>query len=228
MPDGAERAFSALYPFLSTTPAQRSDGGSDVMQELRRSTERKLAEAAALREWCLQTGAEQLRACAAGIAVRVRRGGRVLTMGNGGSSTDASALAALFVSPPGDAAPVPAMCLTEDPAILTALANDVGFDVVFGRQIATLAAADDVVIALSTSGNSPNLIRGLEQADRAGALTVGLAGYDGGAMAAWGRLDHLFAAPASSVHRIQEAQTTIYHVLWELTQHQLRGVTAPA
>jgi D-sedoheptulose 7-phosphate isomerase len=89
---------------------------------------------------------------------------------------------------------------------------------VFARQIAAFGRKQDIAIALSTSGNSANLLRALEEASRRGLLTVGIAGYDGGKMAELDYLDYLFVAPSESVHRIQECQTTMYHALWELTQ----------
>jgi D-sedoheptulose 7-phosphate isomerase len=119
------------------------------------------------------------------------------------------------------ARPLPALSLVSDIATITALANDIGFEVVFARQLAAFARPGDVAVGLSTSGNSENLVRGFDEAARRGLLTVGLAGYEGGRMAEIDTVDHLFVVPSSSVHRIQEAQTTVYHVLWELTQVQL-------
>jgi len=112
--------------------------------------------------------------------------------------------------------------------VVTALSNDIGFEVVFARQIAAFGRQGDVALGLSTSGNSENLIRGFEEARRRGLLTVGLAGYEGGKMAETDAIEHLFVVPSSSVHRIQEAQTTVYHVLFELTHAALGelGVTA--
>jgi D-sedoheptulose 7-phosphate isomerase len=104
---------------------------------------------------------------------------------------------------------------------MTALSNDIGFEVVFARQLGAFGRAGDIALGLSTSGNSANLIRAFEEAMRRGMLTIGLAGHTGGQMAELDDLDHLFTVPSSSVHRIQEAQTTIYHVLWELTQYAL-------
>ena len=112
--------------------------------------------------------------------------------------------------------------------MVTALCNDIGVDVIFARQVAAFGRRADIAIALSTSGNSENLMRGLDEAARRGMLTVGIAGYDGGKMAELDSLDYLFVAPSSSVHRIQEAQTTIYHVLWELTLAALDRPAAAA
>jgi len=107
--------------------------------------------------------------------------------------------------------------------VLTALSNDVGFEVVFSRQIAAFGRQGDIAVALSTSGGSANVLAALEEADRAGMVTVGLAGYGGGRMADLPALRYLFAIPSSSVHRVQEVQTTLYHVLWEATQAALAG-----
>jgi D-sedoheptulose 7-phosphate isomerase len=116
--------------------------------------------------------------------------------------------------------------------VLTALCNDIGVDVVFARQIAAFGGKQDIAIGLSTSGNSDNLLRAFDEASRRGMLTVGIAGYQGGKMAELDSIDYLFVAPSASVHRIQEAQTTIYNVLWELTQlaltHQAPADQAPA
>src|SRR5262249_52271048 len=97
------------------------------------------------------------------------------------------------------------------------LTNDIGFDVVFARQIAAFGRAADIAVGLSTSGNSANLLAGFDEAGRRGLLTIGIAGADGGKMAELASIGHLFVVPSASVHRIQEAQTTIYHALWELT-----------
>jgi D-sedoheptulose 7-phosphate isomerase len=158
-----------------------------------------------------------LTACAHALAAAFRAGGTLFTFGNGGSSTDARSVTQLYSS--GSA--LPALCLTGDAALLTALANDVDFDVVFARQLAALGRPGDIALALSTSGGSANVLRGLEQARRTGLVTVGFAGSGGGRMAEENLADHLFVIPSSSVHRVQEAQTTAYHVLWQLTQQAL-------
>jgi D-sedoheptulose 7-phosphate isomerase len=206
-----------LYPFLYSGAADLEP----VMADVRRSTVEKAEEIVALRGRVLAMDGPRLEACAARMAAAFRAGGRLFTFGNGGSSTDAQDVAALFLNPGGDARPLPALALTTDAAVMTALSNDVGFDVVFARQLGAFGRAGDIALGLSTSGNSPNLIRAFEEATRRGMLTVGLAGRTGGRMAEIDGLDHLFTAPSSSVHRIQEAQTTVYHALWELTQYAL-------
>jgi D-sedoheptulose 7-phosphate isomerase len=213
--------LAALYPFLEAAP--RADAAA-VLADVTRSTVEKVHEIGLLRQAVVEADAEGLAACATAMTRRFAAGGRLYTFGNGGSATDAAALAALFVDPGPEHRPLPAAALTDDVATLTALANDVGFDVVFSRQLAAVAGPRDMAVGLSTSGNSANVLRGLAAARERGLLTVATAGYSGGAMAevaARGEIDHLFVVPSASVHRIQEAQTTAYHVLWELVQHAL-------
>ena len=207
----------ALYPFLY---AEQADIEA-VLEQVRQSTVDKAHEIIALRETVLERDGDRLVACAREMAARFAHGGRLLAFGNGGSSTDSQDLAALFLSPAGDARPLPAFGLTNDVAVLTALSNDIGFDVVFSRQIAAFARKSDIAVGLSTSGNSDNLLAAFDEAARRGLLTVGIAGYDGGRMAELDSIDHLFVVPSPSVHRIQEAQTTLYHLLWELTVREL-------
>jgi D-sedoheptulose 7-phosphate isomerase len=209
---------AALYPFLY---ANSSDVDS-VIEHVRRSTVDKTREITELRAQVLARDGERLMACAAEMAERFASGGRLLTFGNGGSSTDAQDLAGLFLGPADDSRPLPAFGLTNDIAVITALSNDVGFDVVFARQIAAFGRSTDIAVGLSTSGNSANLLRAFDEASRRGLLTVGISGYDGGKMAELDSVDHLFVVPSPSVHRIQEAQTTIYHTLWELTLDALQ------
>ena len=210
--------MEALYPFLYDEP----QGFEAVLEAVSRSTVEKAAEIVAVRRVVAEQFGEQLEACARAMAGRFSAGGRLLTFGNGGSSTDAAAVAGVFLAGGEGARPLPALTLTADVAVLTALGNDVGFDVVFARQVAAMGRPGDIALAVSTSGGSENVIRALDEARRRGLLTVGLAGYDGGRMAETG-LDFLFAVPSSSVHRIQEAQTTLYHVLWSLVQGELAG-----
>jgi len=187
------------------------------LAEVRRSTVDKAHQIVALRREVLARDSQRLAACASAMAESFANGGRLFAIGNGGSCTDAADLASLFLHPGPGRRALPAFALTGDIAVLTALSNDVSFDVVFARQIAAFGRRGDVVVGLSTSGNSTNLVRAFEEASGRGLLTVGLAGYEGGAMAELGSIDHLFVVASDSVHRIQEAQTTIYHTLWELT-----------
>ncbi|MEN3534743.1 SIS domain-containing protein [Microbispora sp. ZYX-F-249] len=214
--------MEALYPFLYS----ESTDLDAVMTSVRQSTVEKVDEIVTLRRTVLERDGDRIAACAQAMAESFAAGARLFAFGNGGSSTDAQDVATLFMNPGflnhgGPARPLPAFALTADIAVVTALANDIGFEVVFARQLAASAFAGDIALGLSTSGNSRNLIAAFEEAERRGMLTVGLAGYGGGQMAELGTIDHLFVVPSASVHRIQEAQTTVYHALWELTQQAL-------
>jgi D-sedoheptulose 7-phosphate isomerase len=216
--------LASLYPFLEPT---RSDPAA-VLADVTRSTREKIAEIGRLRTTVAEADAAAIAVCATAMAQRFAAGARLFTFGNGGSSTDAAALATLFVAPGPGYRALPATALADDVATLTALANDVGFEVVFSRPLAAAGRAGDIALGLSTSGGSVNVLRGFAAARERGLLTVGLAGYAGGAMAeaaARGEIDHLLVMASASVHRIQEAQTTTYHVLWEMVQ---RALGAPA
>ena len=219
-----------------------------VLEQVRASSVAKIAEITELRQAVGARDGARLAQCAADAAARFAAGGRLFAFGNGGSATDAQQLATLFLDPgpagprgpgeptgpgepggPGqDAPPLPAFGLANDTSVVTALCNDIGVEVVFARQLAAFGGRRDIAVGLSTSGNSGNLLRAFDEASRRGMLTIGLAGYDGGKMAELGGIDYLFVVPSSSVHRIQEAQTTIYHVLWELTVATLRRPGGPA
>jgi len=205
-------AMEALYPFLYSDAADLAD----LMAEVRESTVAKTREIAGLRDLIAARESTRLANCAEDMAARFSAGGRLFAFGNGGSATDAQQLATLFLDPGESRPAVPALALANDTSVVTALCNDVGVDVVFARQLAAFGRQEDVAVGLSTSGNSENLIRAFAEASRRGMLTIGLAGYEGGAMAELDSIDYLFIAPSESVHRIQEAQTTVYHVLWEL------------
>jgi len=209
---GAE-AMESLYPFLysdtSDLPA--------VLEQVRNSTVAKAAEILELRRVIAARDGARLAACARETAARFEAGGRLFAFGNGGSATDAQQLATLFLNPGGSYRPLAAFGIANDTSVITALCNDIGVEVVFARQLAAFGGRHDIAVGLSTSGNSDNLLRAFDEASRRGMLTIGLAGYEGGKMAELDTIDYLFVAPSASVHRIQEAQTTIYQVLWELT-----------
>lgn len=221
----AAGAMESLYPFLypgtSTTGPARL---AAVLEQVRRSTVAKAEEITQLRRLVSARDSARLMSCARDAAARFAAGGRLLAFGNGGSATDAQQLATLFLNPGGEARPLPALGLASDTSVVTALCNDIGVEVVFARQIAAFGRPGDIAVGLSTSGNSENLLRAFDEASRRGMLTIGLAGYDGGKMAELDSIDYLFVVPSSSVHRIQEAQTTTYQVLWELTQEEVSHV----
>src|ERR1700722_9714545 len=210
-------SIESLYPFLYSGTTDLSG----VLEQVRQSPVAKAEEILRLRCAVRDADGARLQACAREMAARFESGGRLLAFGNGGSATDAQQLATLFLNPGGQARPLPALSLASDASVLTALSNDIGGDVVFSRQIAAFATKADIAVGLSTSGNSDNLLRAFDEASRRGLLTIGIAGYSGGKMAELDSIDFLFVAPSASVHRIQEAQTTMYNVLWELCQAAL-------
>jgi D-sedoheptulose 7-phosphate isomerase len=234
-----------LYPFIE---AQERDAGP-LLADLAASARSKARESAALQRATLAGCAGQLAACAAAMARRFAGGGRLYTFGNGGSATDCATFASLFAQPPRaqaqapqarapqarapqarapqaravPARPLPALSLAADQAVVTALGNDVGFDLVFSRQIIAHATAGDIAVAFSTSGSSADLLAALGEASRRGLLTVGLAGYDGGEMARPGAVDYCFTVRSQSVHRVQETQALVGYRLWEAVQEALTG-----
>jgi D-sedoheptulose 7-phosphate isomerase len=223
-PQAVGGGFESLYPFLYTGASSLDDALASVAG----STLDKVTEIVDLRRAIGEQFAARLASCGGALARSFRAGGKVMAFGNGGSSTDAQDAVHTFFDPPDDSPPLPALCLTNDAAVMTALSNDVGFEVVFARQIAAFGHAGDVALGISTSGGSANVLQGFQRAKAAGLVTVGMSGYGGGKMAELDCLDYLFAIPSSSVHRVQEVQTTLYHVLWEVTQAALSGSAQPA
>jgi D-sedoheptulose 7-phosphate isomerase len=188
------------------------------------SAQAKAAESLALRRSTLAANSALIAQAAAEMARRFTAGGRLFTFGNGGSCTDCTTLARLFAQPPAGDKPLPAWSLTADQAIMTALGNDVGFELVFARQLIARAKPGDIAIAMSTSGSSPNLMAGLKEARRRDMYTVGFAGYDGGAFAKSPDVDACFVIRSQSVHRIQESQALVGYELWLAVGEQMRAV----
>ena len=214
--------MEALYPFLYAEEGTGDLAG--VLEQVRSSTVAKAGEILELRRLIARRDGARIAECARDMADRFAAGGQLFAFGNGGSATDAQQLATLFMHP-GDGFPaLPAFGMANDTSVVTALCNDIGVEVVFARQIAAFGGPHDIAVGLSTSGNSANLLRAFDEARRLGMLTVGLAGYEGGKMAELNSIDYLFVAPSASVHRIQEAQTTIYQVLWEITAQEVSHV----
>ncbi len=207
-----------LYPFIE---ADERDS-APLLADLARSAQGKWEQSTRLREDTLASCREQLQEVARAMAERFAAGGQLFSFGNGGSATDADGVAQLFTKPPWGQ-PLPARSLAADQAVLTALSNDIGFDVVFSRQLIAYARAGDIAFGTSTSGNSENLLMAFAEAEKRGMLTVGLAGYDGGRMAASEDLEHCIVVRSDSVHRIQEAQTSVAHTLWALVQEDLES-----
>ena len=202
-------ASSFLYPFL----AEQEHDLESVVADVRASVVMKAAESAALREQTLAEGAGTLAAAARELRRRLDAGGRLLALGNGGSATDAMDVVADFR---GGAPPLRALDLTEDAAVLTAIANDIGTEAIFARQVIAHGRPSDALLAISTSGNSANVIAALAEARSRGLMTMALVGYDGGRVASEGLADFVVVTRSQHIPRIQEAQASAYHVLREL------------
>jgi D-sedoheptulose 7-phosphate isomerase len=209
-------ASSFLYPFLG----ERESDLDAVLADVAHTVVAKSADAMALREQTLREGWPALREVAAGMRARTSAGGRLLALGNGGSATDAMDAAADWRTPPRSTGwpPRAALDLTADPAILTAVANDVGTPAIFTRQIIAHGRPQDTVLALSTSGGSENVLTALAQARKMGITTVALVGYDGGRIEAEGLADHVILTRSEHIPRIQEAQASALHALRGLVE----------
>jgi D-sedoheptulose 7-phosphate isomerase len=209
-------AADFLYPFLE---ADEHDAAA-LLVDLEQSAEAKAHASAALRATTLHESRAAIDEAATDMSDRFNRGGRLLAFGNGGSATDASSIAALFTHPPHGFA-LAARALADDPSVLTALGNDVGFDLVFSRQVIAHGRAGDIALGYSTSGNSRNLLAAFAEAAGRGLLTIGLAGYDGGDMARSEHVQHCLVVRSDSVHRIQEVQAALGYALWATIQDEL-------
>lgn len=199
---------SFLYPFLAEA---EGDLGA-VLSQLEASIVDKASEVCEMRRLSLEP--EALAETARLISERVRAGGKIIAFGNGGSATDAQDFVSDLMHPPGGLDPVPAISLTDDNAVVTAVGNDIGFDNVFARQVIAHGQDADVAVGISTSGGSRNVVAAVEEANRRGLLTVALAGYGGRRLAEVAARTHTIAA--DYIPRIQEAQATQYHVLRRL------------
>jgi len=207
-------ASSFLYPFLEREAADLDA----VVEDVRRSVLMKAEEVAELRAQTLAENAAELDAAADAVRRSLEAGGTLFAFGNGGSATDAEDLVADFRAAPQGWPSRRALDLGADPAILTALANDIGPEVLFARQLIAYAQRGDVALAISTSGGSTNVIAALAEARRRGLTTVAFVGYDGGLIAAEQLADHVVVTRSDHIPRIQEAQASAYHVLRELIE----------
>lgn len=205
-----------LYPFIE---GDETDAGS-LLDDLARSAEGKWHQSGELRAVTLERTRAQIRVVARAMAERFAAGGQLFAFGNGGSATDAAGVAQLYTQPPWGS-PLPARSLVDDQAVITALANDIGFDVIFSRQLIAHSGPNDIAMGFSTSGNSDNVLFAFAEARRRNLLTVGLAGIDGGRMAVDDSVEHCLVVRSDSVHRVQEVQAAITHVLWAEIQEQM-------
>jgi D-sedoheptulose 7-phosphate isomerase len=200
-----------LYPFLGT----EKQGTSDVVAEVTSSILMKVHDDAKLRAQVAREQAEQIGNTTLAIHERLRRGGKLILFGNGGSATDANDFAIDCVLPPPGYQSIPAISLSLEPANITAVANDIGTDAIFLRQLIAQARPEDVAIGISTSGGSRNIIMALEEARKRNMLTVALLGYDGGEIKRKRLADFPVVVDCDYIPRIQEVQASIYHVMRE-------------
>jgi D-sedoheptulose 7-phosphate isomerase len=200
-----------LYPFLG----REKQPTGDVIAEVAASIQMKVADDTRLRAQMAREQAEQIGSATAAISERLRRGGKLIIFGNGGSATDANDWAIDCIAPPAGWKPIPTVSLALEPANITAIANDVGTEVIFLRQMIAQAQPDDVAIAISTSGGSQNIIMALEEARKRNLLTVALLGYDGGEIQRRGLADFPIIVRSDYIPRIQEIQASVYHVIRE-------------
>ncbi len=198
-----------LYPFLG----QNKHDAASLLKEVAESIRMKVRDDARLRTQVAEEQSEQIAAAALAIDDRVRRGGKLILFGNGGSATDANDWALDCVAPPSGWRPIPAISLSMEPANISAISNDVGTEVVFLRQLIAHARPEDVAVGISTSGGSRNVIVALEEVRKRGMLTIALLGYDGGEILRRGLADFPLIVRCDYIPRIQEVQASIYHSL---------------
>ncbi|MGD1093945.1 MAG: SIS domain-containing protein [Bryobacteraceae bacterium] len=200
-----------LYPFLG----EAKQNTSDVVVQVATSIRIKAEDDARLRAQVATEESDKIVGAALAIQERLSQGGKLIIFGNGGSATDANDFAIDCVLPPSGYRPVPAISLSMEPANLTAIANDVGIELIFLRQIIAQARREDVAIGISTSGGSRNIIMALEEARKRGLRTVALLGYDGGEILRRGLADFPLVVRSDYIPRIQEIQASIYHEIRE-------------
>jgi D-sedoheptulose 7-phosphate isomerase len=204
-------ASSFLYPFLG----ERTAPQDSLIDEVAGSILMKSHDARCLRAQAMEHQVGSIARAATAIADELQAGGKLILFGNGGSATDATDWALDCVMPAAGARPIPAVSLSLEPAILSAVANDVGTEVIFLRQLVAQARPHDVAVALSTSGGSKNIVAALEEARKREMLTVALLGYDGGEVVRRGLADIPIVVHCDYIPRIQEVQGTIYHIIRE-------------
>lgn len=210
-------ASSFLYPFLGRDEQDLEK----VVEQVQSSMLQKLAEVNGLRAGAAETQARTMAETALAIAERIEGGGKILAFGNGGSATDANDLAEDCVNPPPGFSSIPALSLAAESANITAIANDIGTEAIFTRQLIAHAAPGDVAVGISTSGGSANILSALAEARKRGLLTVGLVGYDGGRLVSESLADHALVVRSDYIPRIQEVQASIYHVVRGLIEELL-------
>lgn len=202
-------ASSFLYPFLG----KQEQSVSSVVEEVQRSMLQKVEEVNRIRRTTAETESDAVAAALPAIHSRLRHGGKIIAFGNGGSATDANDLAADCITPPAGLTPLAAISLASEAANITAIANDIGTEAIFARQLIAHAQPEDIAVGFSTSGGSANILAALAEARKRGLLTVAILGYDGSKIARDRLVDHAIIVRSDYVPRIQEAQASVYHVL---------------
>ena len=205
--DGGNASF--LYPFLG----EQETNLDAVLADVEASVLAKGQEAGELRAATLAGSEPALRAAATAIRTRMEGGGALLTLGNGGSATDSMDAVADLLDPPFGWPARRGLDLAADASILTAVANDIGPEAMFSRQVIAYGTGRDALLAFSTSGTSRSVIAALAEARRRGLVTVAFVGYDGGAILGEGLADHVVVARSEHIPRIQEAHASAWHVL---------------
>jgi D-sedoheptulose 7-phosphate isomerase len=211
-------ASSFLYPFLG----REEQALESVVEEVQGSMLQKMEEVNGMRAAVAASEVDAISRIAAAIVERLEQGGKIIAFGNGGSATDANDLVADCVAPPAGFAAVPAVSLAAEPANVTAIANDIGVEAIFLRQLIAHARPDDVAVGISTSGGSANILAALAEARKRGVLTVGIVGYDGGRIVSERLADHAVVVRSDYIPRIQEVQASVYHVLRGLVETFVR------
>jgi D-sedoheptulose 7-phosphate isomerase len=212
-------AAGFLYPFLG----QQKQDVTNCVEEVAASILMKVEDDARLRGRVAREQSDEIGRTAFAIHERLRRGGKLILFGNGGSATDANDWMLDCIRPPAGYRPLPAVSLSLEPANVTAIANDVGVDVTFLRQLIAHARPNDVAVAFSTSGGSRNVIAALEEARKRGLLTVALLGCDGGEIGRRGLVDCPLVVRSDYIPRIQEIHASMYHVIRETLERLNRG-----
>ncbi|MDQ3850472.1 MAG: SIS domain-containing protein [Actinomycetota bacterium] len=207
-------ASSFLYPFLG----EQEHDLDAIVADVRESVLMKADEVTELRVQTLTDGRDELLAAAAALRARLDADGRMLALGNGGSATDAMDAVADFRTPRAGGPARRALDLTEDTGIITAVANDIGADAIFSRQVIAHGRPGDALLTMSTSGNSLSVLSALREARKRGMLTIAMVGYDGGTVAREELADHVIVTRSEHIPRIQEAQASAYHALRELVE----------
>lgn len=212
-----DQLLGSLYPFMDASSEESQSVQRDKQAELQDSIKIKVSESLTAKEEFFAKYNQCLADIAEAIATSYRKGGRLISAGNGGSSCDAEHLALEFMHPVTAGRPaLPAFNLSQDSGMLTAVSNDVGFEHVLPRQLLALGKAEDVLVVFSTSGNSANITSACIKAKELGMTVVAFSGMDGGELAKTDAVDHCLIVETDSVHRIQECHLVSYHILWDL------------